>query len=293
VKIVRKNTAKGHYYIDEETGERVPGVTTILGDGLPKKALINWAASATAEYAVDHWDELTGLAPSARLKKLNGGRYAVKDEAANRGTQVHKMGERLMAGEAVVVPDTIRGYVDSYVRFLDEFQLRVRHIEALVYSESHRYVGTLDIFGDILLPDMPEYDDLPRDADGFVCNCLIDAKTNRSGIFGETALQLAGYRFAEFMQPDPDDPATAFEMPEVTWTGAVWIRPDGYSLIPVTAGEEQHRAFLYAQQVGVFDQGARDLIGDRIEPPTASRYVLQQVEGAPSLPGGRPDGALL
>lgn len=274
MKIVRKNTAKGHYYIDQETGERVPGVTTILGDGLPKKALINWAANATAEFAVDNWDELAQLAPSARMKKLQGGRYAVKDEAANRGTQVHKMGERLMAGQTVVVPEPIRDYVDSYVRFLDEFQLRVQHIEALVYSESSRYVGTLDIFGDILLPDMPEYDHLPRDADGFVCNCLIDAKTNRSGIFGETALQLAGYRYAEFMQTDPDDPSTAFEMPEVTWTGAVWIRPNGYSLIPVTAGEEQHRAFLYAQQVGIFDQGARDLIGDPIEPPTASAYVL-------------------
>lgn len=278
MKIVRINTAKGHYYVDQETGERVPGVTTILDSGLPKKALINWAATATAEYAVDHWDELAELGPSARLKKLNGGRYAAKDEAANRGTQVHKMGERLMAGESVVVPDPIRAYVDSYVRFLDEFQLRVRHIEALVYSETHRYVGTFDIFGDIALPDMPEYDHLPRDSDGFVCDCLIDAKTNRSGIFGETALQLAGYRFAEFMQPDPDDPDTAFEMPPVAWTGAVWIRPDGYSLIPVTAGEEQHRAFLYAQQVGIFDQGARDLIGDRIEPPTASRYVLAKVD---------------
>lgn len=279
MKIQRKNTAKGHYYIDLDAGgERVPGVTTILGDGLPKKALINWAASATAEYAIDHWDELSALAPSARLKRLNGGRYAVRDEAANRGTQVHKMGERLMAGETVVVPEAIRSYVDSYVRFLDEFQLRVQHIEALVYSEKHRYVGTLDIFGDILLPDMPEYAHLPRDTDGFVCNCLIDAKTNRSGIFGETALQLAGYRFAEFMQTDPSDPGTAFPMPPVTWTGAVWIRPDGYSLIPVTATEDQHRQFLYAQQVGVFDQGARDLIGDPIEPPTASAYRLTVAE---------------
>jgi hypothetical protein len=144
----------------------------------------------------------------------------------------------------------------------------------LVYSKTHRYVGTLDIFGDILLPDMPEYDHLPRDSDGFVCACLIDAKTTRSGIFGETALQLAGYRYAEYMQPDPADPDTAFEMPEVTWTGAVWIRPNGYSLVPVVAGVEQHRSFLYANQVGIFDQGARDLIGDPIEPPTASAYVL-------------------
>lgn len=278
MKIVRTDNARGHSYTDTETDDRVPGVTTILGDGLPKKALINWAGNATADYAIDHWDELSELAPSARLKKLKGGRYESRDEAANRGTQVHKMGERLINGESVVVPDLLRPYVDSYVRFLDEFQLRARHVEALVYSETHRYVGTLDIVGDILLPDMPEYDHLERDEDGFVCDALIDAKTTRSGIFGETALQLAGYRFAEFMQPDPRDPESAFPMPKIAWTGALWIRPNGYSLIPVTAGAEQHRAFLYAQQVGIFDKGARDLIGEAIEPPTASRYVLAKAD---------------
>lgn len=277
MRIVRNDNGRNHWYVDEETGDRLPGVTTIL-KALPKDALINWAGTATAEYAVDHWDELAKLAPSARLKKIQGGRYESRDAAANRGTQVHDMGERLIAGEAVTVPDYLRPYVDSYVRFLDEFQLRARHVEAVVYSDFHRYVGTLDIFGDILLPDMPEYDGLPRDADGFVCDCLIDAKTNRSGIFGETALQLAGYRFADFMQPDPRDPDTAFPMPAVTWTGALWIRPDGYSLIPVTAGEEQHRAFLYVQQVGIFDAGARQLIGEPIEPPTASRYVLAKAD---------------
>jgi hypothetical protein len=181
MKIVRKDNGRNHWYIDTETGERVPGVTSILGDGLPKKALINWAANSTAEYAIDNWDELAGLAPSVRLKKMQGGRYEAKDEAANRGTQVHKMGERLIAGETVTVPDLLRPYVDSYVRFLDEFQLRARYVEAVVYSATHRYVGTLDIIGDILLPDMPEYDDLPRDDDGFVCDVLIDAKTNRTG----------------------------------------------------------------------------------------------------------------
>lgn len=277
MKIIKKSNGRAHWYIDADTGERVPGVTTILDEGLPKKALINWSANATAEYAVDNWDELSKLAPSARFKKLQGGRYEAKDAAANRGTQVHKIGERLLNGERVVVPDLLRGYVESYVRFMDEFQLRARHIEAVVYSEQHRYVGTLDIFGDILLPDMPEYDYLPRDEDGFVCNALIDAKTNRSGIFGETALQLAGYRYCDWMQTDPADPDSVIPMPEVTFTGAVWVRPDGYDLKPVVTGPEQHRAFLYAQQVGIFDQGARDLIGDPIEPPTASRYALTVV----------------
>ena len=274
MRIVRRDNGRNHWYVDLDADQRVPGVTSILDSGLPKKALINWSGNATAEYAIDNWETLSTLPPSERLKKLKGARYEAKDLAANRGTQVHKMGERLIAGEQVVVPDLIRPYVDSYVRFMDEFQLRARYIEALVYSEHHHYVGTQDIFGDILLPDKPEYEHLPRDADGFVCDCLIDAKTNRSGIFGETALQLAGYRFADHMQPDPSDPDSAFAMPEVTWTGAVWIRPDGYSLVPVEAGEDQHRAFLYARQVGIFDAGARDLIGEPIEPPTASVFVL-------------------
>lgn len=274
MKIQRRDNGRNHHYIDLDTGDRIDGVTTILDRGLPKKALINWAANATAEYAIDHWDELVNLAPSARLKRLQGGRYAAKDEAANRGTQVHKMGERLIAGERVTIPDLLRPYIDAYLRFMDEFQLRATHTEAVVYSDTDRYVGTLDIIGDILLPDMPEYDHLPRDGDGYVCDCLLDAKTNRSGIFGETALQLAAYRYAEYLQPNPHDPDTATDMPEITWTGAVWIRPDGYSLIPVTAGDQQYRAFLYAQQVGIFDRDARDLIGDPIEPPTASIYRL-------------------
>lgn len=279
MRIVRRDNGRSHWYVDLDTDERLPGVTGILDSGLPKKALINWAGTATADYAVDNWGKLADLPPSERLKKLKGGRYEAKDLAANRGTQVHQMGERLITGERVVVPDLIQPYVDSYVRFLDEFQLRARYVEALVYSETHRYVGTLDIIGDVILPDMPEYDHLPRDEDGFVCDCLIDVKTNRSGVFGETALQQAGYRFAEFLQPDPRDPDTAVEMPPITWCGALWIRPDGYSLVPLTVTERQYRQLLYVQQVGLFDAESRDLIGAAIEPPTASTYRLVREDG--------------
>src|SRR5690606_41327726 len=89
--IRRVDRGKNHWYVDADSGDRVPGVTSITDGGLPKKALINWAGNATAEYAVDHWAELSELAPSARLKRLQGGRYEAKDAAANKGTRVHAL----------------------------------------------------------------------------------------------------------------------------------------------------------------------------------------------------------
>jgi hypothetical protein len=135
VKIKRVENKRNHWYIDEDAGgERIDGVTTLTGDGLPKPALLNWAGDATAEYAVDNWETLSALSPSERLKRIKGGRYEKRDAAANKGTQIHKMAERLIAGEKVTVPDDLRGYVESCARFLDEFDFRAEHVEAVVYS---------------------------------------------------------------------------------------------------------------------------------------------------------------
>src|SRR5690606_1778475 len=65
----RRNAGRGHYYVDED-GTRFDGVTTLLGEGLPKPALVNWAANTTADYAVDHWDELSRNTISERINKL-------------------------------------------------------------------------------------------------------------------------------------------------------------------------------------------------------------------------------
>lgn len=282
MKIARKQNGRNHWYVDlDADGARVPGVTTLVGGGLPKPALLNWAGEATAEYAVDNWDELAGLSLSERLKKIKGGRYEKRDAAANRGTQVHKLAERLIAGERVTVPDELTGYVQSCVRFLDDFQLRSVHVEAVVYSESRRHVGTTDLIADVLLPDMPEYDHIPRDDDGW-SRGLLDWKTSRSGIFGDVAMQLAPYRFSEFLI----DPATGevVEMPEVHFCAGIHLRPDGYSFVPLLCGEEQYRDFLYIKEVARITDSLRDLVGEPITPPTASRYVLataddDEVEG--------------
>ena len=76
--------------------------------------LINWAARSTAGYAVDHWDELGGLTPSARLKELENSRYKTTKAAMARGTEVHDLAHRLGQGEEVDVPEHLGGFIDSY-----------------------------------------------------------------------------------------------------------------------------------------------------------------------------------
>src|SRR6516164_7653033 len=60
--IRRITRGKKHHYEDAD-GRRVPGVTTILDGGLPKKELIGWAANITAETTLNHWDTLDELRP--------------------------------------------------------------------------------------------------------------------------------------------------------------------------------------------------------------------------------------
>lgn len=270
--ITRRNAGKGHTYWDDSTGEkvRIPGVTTIL-KALPKDALINWAASTTADYALNNWDDLANKPVATRLKELNKARYADVDKASGRGTAVHKLAEKLVKGDAVKAPDEIAGHVQSYVRFLDDFNVQPIVVEGVVANLKHRYCGTLD-----LIADLDVWEDAT--AQYVTERWLIDLKTSRSGIFGETALQLAPYRYAEFYI----DPVTGEELdvPVVDRCGAVHIRDDGYDLIPVEAEQEQFRTFLYVQQVARFVENSRDLVGLPIVPPTTSTFRLVSDDAA-------------
>lgn len=249
--IQRVDTARGHHYTDAN-GTRVPGVTTILSGGMPKAALINWAGTATAEYAIDNWEDLAQLSPAKRLAKLQKARYAERDAAAKRGTEVHGLGERLARGEEVDVPEELAGHVESYVKFLDDFQVEPLHIEFSVASYAHDYAGTGDLIAWF-----------PTQGKTLLC----DIKTNKSGIFGETALQLAAYRHADVLIDDDGE----HDMPVVDGCAAIHVRADGADLIPVTAGDRQFRQFLYVQQVAEFDRNSRDLIGAPVEVPGNAR----------------------
>lgn len=278
-----QKSGNGHsYFLD---GDKVPGVTTILGNGIPKPALVGWAARTVAEYVTDRLvmkDELVDAAELLealrrfnetsrypekwRVGELNRGtlakvlarvQYADRDAAANRGTEVHRLAEKLARGEEITVPEELTGHVDSYRRFLDDFDPTDAVLERVVINRRWRYMGRLD---SIMTIDHPA-----------LGRTLLDVKTSRSGPFEEVALQLAGYRFAETML---EEDGTEVPMEQVDACAVVWVRADGYDVIPFKVDETTFRVFLYAKQVGEWldrDTGAGATVkGDALRPAVAS-----------------------
>ncbi len=240
----RVNRGGGHsYYLD---GDSTFGVTTALGEGFPKPGLIGWAANATRDYAVDHWDELAAMGPAERIKVLSKARYEDRDQAGNAGTQVHTLAQKLAAGDEVDVPEFLTGHVDAYLRFVDEWNPRERIVEGIGINRRFGYMGTLDVVGDL--------------ADSH--SWLIDYKTARSGVFAENALQLAGYRNFETVLVN----GVEVPMPAVERTGVLWLRSDGYDLVPVEAGAEEFRVFLYALGIARWRDSPM-VIGDALAAP--------------------------
>lgn len=259
--IRRVDTAKGHYYKDA-TGQRVPGVTTLRDNGVPKPALITWAGNATAEAAVDAWDELAALPPAQRLKRLQAARYAERDRAKDRGTEVHTAAEQLLAGKAVQVPEEIAGHVEAYARFLDEFKVEPVHVEFSCVSYRWGYAGTADLCAWLVLPQRGR------------TLLLLDLKTSRSGIFGETALQLAAYRYADKWVVD----GAEVDPVPVEHCAGIHVRGDGYDLLPVEAGDAEFKDFLYVARVARFVDRSRELVGAPIAPASTSTFRLVRKE---------------
>ena len=242
----RINRGRGHSYVLD--GVKVPGVTTLINGGFPRRALVDWAARTVAGHAVDHWAELAELPPSERLRRLERAHIDERDAAAVRGTRVHRLAEPLARGEEVDVPDELAGHVEACVRFLDQWDVEVIFSERPVFSRRYRYGGSPDL--------------VARLADGQTW--LLDWKTNQRGPYGDHAFQLAAYRFAEFWL---DENNVERPMPPIDAAGVVWLRADGYDLYPVEADEHVFRQFLYIAQVSAAAEECRDYIGDALLPP--------------------------
>lgn len=128
----------------------------------------------------------------------------VLQEAAQRGTAVHKALELLDRGELVreTIDPSLEGYIVAYERFLSDSAFVPGHIEHRVFHGLYRYAGTLDrtgmLGGSLVVLDFKTGLALPGHAIQLAAyaNCLKGPRR-----FRRIALQLCGdgtYRVHEY-----------------------------------------------------------------------------------------------
>jgi len=234
-------TKRGHSY--RLNGEPVPSVTTNLKDGFPSPALVSWAARETAAAAVDRWDELATLSVSERLEELRRAAWGRRDAAALRGTEIHTLGERIVAGEPVEIPEALVGPVNAYARFLDRFDVQPVLVERPVANVSHGWAGTIDLKALV-----------SRSA-----RWLLDLKTGK-GVYESHALQLAAYAHAEIYLDDAGE-VQPWEPPDRC--GVVHLTADSAELIPVDGGLRAYTIYRHAATVARYRRDVEDARKER------------------------------
>ena len=241
-------TEKHAYYLNGDGP--VPSVTTILGImDKPAVGVFKAKEAARAIYSQlwlhpadsDYYD--LGTEEEA-IKWALSEADKVRDTAASLGSSVHLLadlegmpsGASEAAYKGFQVSDDTIPYLEAYRGFLDRYSA-----SAIVSSEHavwslQGYAGTYDILMMI---------------DGELW--LIDIKTSGKGPYPEWGLQLAGYRWADYIVL-PNDPVL-YPMPQIQRAGVLHLRPDlyldtGWRLIeyPITKALD-YRAFLSALEL--------------------------------------------
>ena len=239
----------GRFYLWKK--KRYWSVTTIIGGGLPKPVLVNWAKKFTAEYAVAHIEELKVLVegdPKGAIDWLKGAAYRDRDSKADLGSIVHDASEAHVLGRPYPpVNEEQQPYMDAFLAWIEDFQPTFEAVEAPCFSDTHRYAGTLDA---IAVIDGKRY--------------LLDYKTGK-GVYPEVGLQLAAYRYSETFigLPNGEEAPT----PKVDGCAVVHLRPEGYSFVPIRADHEVFNAFLFCREVFRFTQDiAGEVVGEPMRP---------------------------
>lgn len=230
------NAASHRYKLD---GKSIRGVTGLMSAGLPKDALIGWAAEQAAIAYLGSRAEFSVLAeadPDEFTKRLKWAHREVRDAAAVTGTRVHHLAEELARTGEVAADDDVAGYIDGYADFLDLWQITPVLMERPVANRKDWWAGTFDLLATS-----------PFLAGGKIVQ--IDLKTSK-GVYGETALQTAAYSRAEFYVTDDGHEVP---MPKVHATYVAHVtpldreginvryagRPNGTTLYPMAETPEE------------------------------------------------------
>ena len=221
------------YYFNGEGP--LPSVTTIL-EILDKPALTTWkqqkAASAMWRYIQGQYGSMPALASEDEAVKwaLSEARKSRTDAAAI-GSGVHHLADMVTRSdrsdsEAFGISDDVRPYLEAYKAFSDRYSR-----SSFVSSEKavwslNGYAGTYDLL--MMLPCEDCRKDQSPNSQGQCAHAelwLLDIKTGK-GLYPEFALQLAAYRWADWIII-PGNPQH-YDMPHIQRTGVLHLRPDQY-----------------------------------------------------------------
>jgi hypothetical protein len=168
---------RGGYILD---GEKVPGVTTLIGRFKESGALLFWAF---AQGKAAERGEINNL-------------YDKRDEAASAGTLAHAMVEAHIKNEPLpkLPDDSIgkqaqQGY-ENYLHWQEDNRIHVLYQEEELVSKEYRFGGCPDAVG--------------IDSRGNLC--ILDWKTS-NGIYTDYLLQVAAYKQL-WEENHPDKPIT-------------------------------------------------------------------------------------
>lgn len=236
-------------YVDPTDPEqrKLAGVTTVLKKAMPPY-LVPWASKLTAEYAIDNLAAWQNLDREAAVTLLKGAPDRSRDKAGAKGTVTHRFLEMHAKGE--LDPDEIFDgdaipYIKAGLAFLNDWKPRFIWQEATVFHPELGYAGTLDFIAE--LPGM-----------GVVIG---DYKTSK-GIYPETAVQLAAYRYASHAVCEGPWDWERLAIPAVDGGVVVHLKGDGtYDLKPAQCDERAFNAFKACLAVGEWKASTRGVIG--------------------------------
>lgn len=188
MKDLKEQRRGGFYWKD---GKPYVSVTKCLSV-LDKPALRYWFGREVYRAMV--------IDPTLEEAKALAKPYEVSDVAKNRGTTIHSIVEAYKtSGAQITPPEEFKGYAEAFYKWLGDYKMTILEHEKTIFSEEHKYAGTLDLLcknnGDTWVIDVKTGKDIYDEAFLQVSAYMKQTKATRGGVL---LLQEDGkYKFAE------------------------------------------------------------------------------------------------
>ena len=160
-KVSLHESGKGYQIADPDIPEEhqlMTRVTTILNRGVPKRQLAEWILRQESEYFSDEfrrrlrtnmsYEETVTMALAVKEESTTASQR-IRDTAADWGSTIHNLIERLSYDSSVFVPEEFSCAVTSWYSWLAESKMSILATEQPLYfydEETHaRYCGTADL----------------------------------------------------------------------------------------------------------------------------------------------------